>query len=86
MAYNMAKAEIIEHLKEDAAYFPFEQIRSFKLLEKQPIKIEDSVKKDYLTFFQDVKKECEHLIQTERNHPDLDLWQEAIKEINEILK
>ena len=86
MAYNMTKANMIEHLKDDAEYFPFEQIRAFKLLQKQPIEIDENVKKDYLAFFRDVKKECERLIQNERNNSNRDLWEEAIEEINKILK
>ncbi len=82
MAYNMTKS-MIAHLKEDAEYFPFEQIRSYKLLQKHPL--EDGFKKEYFAFFCDVKKECEHLLKTEPNHQNKSLWKEAIEEINKII-
>lgn len=84
MAYNMTKIKIVRHLKEDAEYFPFEQIRSFKLLKKQSV--DEELKKDYFAFFSDVKKECEHLLQTEPNHDNHSLWKEAIEEIDTIIK
>lgn len=86
MAYNMTKADMIEHLHEDAEYFPFEQIRSFKLLQKQPVEIAEDVKKDYFAFFKDVKRECERLLRKQPNNENCDLWKEAVKEINEIIK
>lgn len=86
MAYNLTKSNMIEHLKEDAEYFPFEQIRSFELLQGQPIAIAESVKQDYIAFFKTVKKECEHLLQTEKQSINCDLWKEAIKQIDKILK
>lgn len=86
MAYNMAKKDMIECLKEDAEYFPFEQIRSFDLLQKQPIGITEDVKKDYLAFFKDVKRECERLLQTQPKNENSGLWKEAIDLIDKILK
>ncbi|MBQ3049026.1 MAG: hypothetical protein IJC94_03625 [Oscillospiraceae bacterium] len=85
MAYRMTQKEMVMHLKEDAEYFPFEQIRDFKHLQKQPIDIAEDVKSDYLGFFKDVKKECERLLQTQPHNENSALWSEAIEEINKIL-
>lgn len=86
MAYNMTKKDMIECLKEDAEYFPFEQIRSFDLLQKQPIGITEDVKADYWAFFKDVKRECERLLQANPESKNGELWKEAIDLINKILK
>jgi hypothetical protein len=86
MAYNMTKKDMIGCLKEDAEYFPFEQIRSFELLQKQPFGIAEDVKADYLTFFADVKRECEYLLQVQPESENGDLWKEAVDLINKILK
>lgn len=85
MAYSMTRDDMLMCLKEDAEYFPFEQIRDFKHLQKQPLDIAEDVKRDYLGFFKDVKKECEGLLQTQPHNENSTLWSEAIKEINKIL-
>lgn len=83
----MTKEKIIEHLKLDAEYFPFEQIRSYNFLksQEQHIPLDNTLKQDYLSFFKDVKKQCEILLKTNSNHENVDLWKEAIDEINKII-
>lgn len=87
MAYNLSKEKMIEHLKEDAVYFPFEQIRSYKLLitQEQHLPPDSTLKQDYISFFKDVKEQCEILLKTDPTHEDVDLWKEAIDEINKII-
>lgn len=87
MAYNMEKGEIIKQLKENAEYFPFEQLRSFELLQKNEnkVKIEPKTKAAFIEFFVDVKAECEKLILLEKESQNFDLWNEAVKRINKII-
>lgn len=87
MAYNLSKKELIEHLKEDAVYFPFEQIRNYNFLksQEQKLPLDNTLVQDYLSFFKDVKEQCENLLKTDAQHADADLWQEAIDEINKII-
>lgn len=78
---------MVEHLKTNAVYFPFEQIRHYNFLktQEQQLPIDNTLKQDYLSFFKDVKEQCETLLKTEPNHEDVDLWKEAIIEINNII-
>lgn len=87
MAYNLSKEKMIEHLKENAVYFPFEQIRSYKFLKSQEkqLPIDNTLAQDYFSFFKDVKEQCEILLKAEPQHADADLWKEAIDEINKII-
>lgn len=82
----MTTAKMIERLKLDADYFPFEQIRSYKFLKSQAqhIPLDNTLEQDYLSFFKDVKKQCEILLKTDPHHENVDLWKEAIDEINKI--
>ena len=84
MAYNMTKMQMHEHLKEDAAYFPFVQLESYKLLQKQSgqIYISADVFEDYVAFFADVRRECYDLVKREPHSENVDLWNEAIREID----
>ena len=86
MAYNLERSKLVEHLTIDAEYIPFEQIRSFKLLEEKSVGFTADVKKDYFSFFKDVKKECEYLLQTQPNNENCSLWREAIEEINKVIE
>lgn len=87
MDYNFSKEKVIEHLKLDAVYFPFEDIRGYKhlLSMQEQVPITDNVKNEYLTYFKFVKEQCEILLKTEPNHKDIDLWKEAIDKINKII-
>lgn len=89
MDYNFPKEKVIEHLKLDAVYFPFEDIRGYKHLSSMQaqaqVPIPDNVKDEYLAYFKFVKEQCEILLKAEPNHEDADLWQEAIDEINKII-
>lgn len=83
----MNKEEILEHLKLDAVYFPFEQINDYKriIVNEKELPVEENVKTGYLEFFQCVKKECINLIKVNKTDENADLWAEAIDEINKIL-
>ena len=83
----MTQSTMKEHLLEDAAYFPFEQIRSYKFLlsQEQNIPMDSTLKQNYLAFFKDVKVQCAALLKTAPHHESADLWQEAIEEINKLI-
>ena len=83
----MTKETMVEHLKNDAVYFPFEQIRSYKFLksQEQQLPLDNTLKQEYLDFFNDVKQQCEILLKSDPNHEDSNLWKEAITEINKII-
>lgn len=87
MAYEMNKEEILEHLRFDAVYFPFEQINDYKRIinNEKELPIEKNVKTGYLEFFKCVKKECINLINADKTNENADLWAEAIDEINKII-
>lgn len=87
MDYNFLKEKVVEHLKLDAVYFPFEYIRGYKhlLSMQEQVPIPDNVKEEYFTLFKCAKEQCEILLKTEPNHEDVELWQEAIDEINKII-
>ncbi len=87
MAYEMNKAEILEHLRLDAVYFPFEQINDYKRIIKheKDLPVEEKVKKGYLEFFKSVKEECITLISSDKSNENADLWVEAVEEINRII-
>ena len=83
----MTIEKMIEHLKLNAEYFPFEQIRHYNFLKKQEqhVPIDSTLKQDYFSFFKDVREQCEILLKTDPTNEDIDLWQEAIAEIDKII-
>ena len=87
MAYDMSLSTMIEHLRDDAVYFPFEQIRSYKFLlsQEQNVPMDSTLKQDYLSFFKDVKAQCTALLKSVPNHENAELWREAVEEINELI-
>lgn len=83
----MTKMQVVEHLKEDAVYFPFAQIESYRLLQKQREKIDIPADafEDYAAFFADVRRECSDLVKKEPHNENVDLWEEAIREIDKLI-
>ena len=90
MAYNLTKEQMIEYLKKDAEYFPFEQIISYKKLQAMNdwVPISAEVKVAYMSFFRDVKECCIKLLKHNGLNTSNDnrlLWKEAIEEIDRLL-
>ena len=87
MGYDFPKEETIEHLKLDAVYFPFEDIREYKHLlgMQQHVPISNDNKDLYFAYFKFIKEQCEILLKTDPTHEYVGLWKEAIDEINKII-